>query len=77
MMDKSENKKKLMWTVINIASLILLGLTLQIGGAYIVNAAVNCIEDAAASGSASALAESAKQYGSFMETIRSIEPRQF
>lgn len=71
MMDKSENKKRLMWTVINIASLILLGLTLQIGGAYIVNAAVNCME-----GSAGATGAAADQYSKYMDAIRNLESRQ-
>ena len=71
MMDKSENKKKLMWTVINIASLILLGLTLQIGGAYIVNAAVNCME-----GGAGATGAAADQYSKYMDAIRNLESRQ-
>ncbi|MCR5591401.1 MAG: CPBP family intramembrane metalloprotease [Lachnospiraceae bacterium] len=74
---KIDAYRKYIWLAVNIISVAFLGLLLQIGGAYIVNAAVNCIEDAASSGQAGALAESARQYGSFMESIRSIEPRQF
>ena len=70
-MDKNLSKKRLMWNVINVISLILLGLSLQIGGAYIVNAAVNCMEQ-----SQGAVGEAAGQYKSYMDAIRSIEPRQ-
>ncbi len=60
-----------MWNVINIASLVILGLSLQIGGAYIVNAAVNCMENGAG-----AVGEAAGQYIDYMDAIRSLEPRQ-
>ena len=70
-MNNSLSKKRLMWNVINIASLILLGLSLQIGGAYIVNAAVNCMENGAG-----AVGEAAGQYIDYMDAIRSLEPRQ-
>ncbi len=63
----------------NIASLILLGIILQIGGAYIVNAAVEYFaSSAAAQGSADgAAAAAALQYIDYMAYIKSIEPRQF
>lgn len=51
----------------NIASLILLGIVLQIGGAYLVNAAVETLGTAGA----------ASQYRDYMEYIRLIEPKQF
>ena len=56
-----------MKTVLNIASLILLGIILQIGGAYIVNAAVESLNGV----------EAASQYRDYMAYIRSIEPKQF
>ena len=70
-MNNSLSKKRLMWNVINIASLVILGLSLQIGGAYIVNAAVNCMENGAG-----AVGEAAGQYIDYMDAIRSLEPRQ-
>ena len=60
--------------ILNISSLILLGLIMQKGGAYIVNAAVNYLEEAQ---SLSAAADMAKNYSAYMETMRAIEPRQF
>ena len=66
---------KYIWLAANILSVAVLGLILQIGGAYIVNAAIGCIE--ASSGAPSALSESAGQYSAYMDSIRSIEPRQF
>ena len=60
------------WMIVNIASLILLGVVLQIGGAYIVNAAVECL-----AGSSSGAADAAQEYRDYMQYIRSIEPRQF
>ena len=70
-MDNDGSKKRLMWDIINITSLILLGLALQIGGAYMVNAAVNCMEGAAGSAG-----KAAEQYITYMEAIRDLEPRQ-
>ncbi len=68
------SKHRVMVTV-NIFSLIMLGLVLQIGGAYLVNAAVNLLGGGSFSGSAAA--EIAEQYGRYMDRIRNIEPRQF
>ena len=59
---------------LNIVSIILLGLVLQIGGAYLVNAAVNIMGEM---DEASYVASAALQYSNFMEYIRTIEPRQF
>ncbi len=56
---------------INILSLILLGLIMQIGGAYLVNAAVAILEDGAG-----AAATAAGEYSDYMNYIRSFEPRQ-
>lgn len=53
----------------NIAALILLGLILQIGGAYLVNAAVTVLDGTNAGAAAT-------EYESFMESIRAMEPRQ-
>lgn len=60
--------------VLNIAAIILLGLVLQIGGAYLVNAAVGIMGEY---DEASAVASAALQYGDFMSYIRTIEPKQF
>ena len=70
-MNRSEQRKRIGWAVVNTASLIILGLTLQIGGAYIVNAAVNCME-----GASGAAGDAADQYIRYMDAIRNIEPRQ-
>lgn len=56
---------------LNIISLLMLGIVLQIGGAYLVNAAVKILGDA---GGAAALA--AGEYSDYMDFIRSMEPRQ-
>ena len=74
MSDGIKTKRTLMF-VLNIASLILLGVILQIGGAYIVNAAVEILGGGAASGGVAT--EAAMDYKDFMDKIRSIEPRQF
>ncbi len=68
-------KYKLM-PVANILSLIVLGLVLQIGGAYLVNAAVDLLGGSAAD-AASAGAKAAVEYSAYMESIRAIEPRKF
>lgn len=68
------DKHKVMIAV-NILSLITLGLVIQIGGAYLVNAAVYLLGEGSLQGSAAASA--AAQYGEYMERIRSIEPRQY
>lgn len=57
--------------IVNIVSLIGLGIVLQIGGAYIVNAAVNIL----GSGT-SAAAQAANEYSNYMSYIQSFEPRQ-
>ena len=63
--------------IINIAALMILGLLLQTGGAYLVNALVHLLEDGgAAAVSGSAANEAANQYSNYMETIRSLGPRQ-
>ncbi len=69
----SESKHRVM-TAVNIASLMALGVILQIGGAYLVNAAVMYFGEAS---STSAVAEAAGQYAQFMDRIRNIEPREF
>ncbi len=66
--------KGALMAALNIFSIILLGLVLQIGGAYLVNAAVNIM---GAMDDASYVASAALQYGDFMEYINTIEPRQF
>ncbi len=70
-MNGSEQRKCIGWAVVNTASLIILGLALQIGGAYIVNAVVNCME-----GTSGAAGEAADQYIRYMDAIRKLEPRQ-
>lgn len=65
--------KRVLMIVINVISLLILGIVLQIGGAYLVNAAVIIFGD----GSATMTSQAAMEYSRFMETIRSIEPRQF
>ena len=68
-------KKRTLMFALNIMSLILLGIVLQIGGAYIVNAAVEILGGGSAS--AGAATEAAMDYRDFMESIRAIEPRRF
>ena len=63
-----KNRHGLM-VAINIAALILFGLILQIGGAYLVNAAVTVLGGTDAGAAAT-------EYESFMETVRAMEPRQ-
>ncbi|MBR4574254.1 MAG: CPBP family intramembrane metalloprotease [Lachnospiraceae bacterium] len=53
--------------IINLAALILLGLAMQIGGAYLVNAAVAIFADTKA----------VADYSSFMGAVASMEPRQY
>ena len=60
-------------TAINIFALIILGLLLQTGGAYLVNAAVQLLEGGAAGSSA---ASAAGQYSDYMSTIRAMESMQ-
>ena len=68
-------------TILNVLALIVLGIILQIGGAYIVNAAVECLAATATvpdnSAAVSASAAAALQYQDYMGYIQSIEPRQF
>ncbi len=62
---------------VNIVALMILGLLLQTGGAYLVNAAVHLLEDGGAAAAAgSAANEAANQYSNYMEAIRSLGPRQ-
>ncbi len=63
--------------VINILSLMALGLVIQIGGAYLVNAAVNLMGDHTLAGAASSGSAIAMEYEKYMNSIRSIEPRQY
>ncbi len=63
--------------VINILSLMALGLVIQIGGAYLVNAAVNLMSDHTLAGAASSGSAIAMEYEKYMNSIRSIEPRQY
>ena len=71
-METNPRVRSALMAVLNILSLILLGLVLQIGGAYLVNAAVNIM----GSSDVSATASAALEYSDFMEYIRTIEPRQ-
>ena len=57
--------------VLNIISLLFLGIVMQIGGAYLVNAAVKILD-----GTGGAAASAAEQYSDYMEYIRSMDPRQ-
>ncbi len=75
MKNLSKMSKHKVMIAVNILSLIALGLVLQIGGAYLVNAAVYLL--GAGSPSGSSAASIAAQYGEYMERIRAIEPRQF
>lgn len=70
-------KRNTLLAVGNITALIILGLLLQTGGAYLVNAAVSLLEDGGAAAAAgSAANEAANQYSNYMAAIRSLEPRQ-
>ena len=71
-METNPRLRRALMAALNILSLILLGLVLQIGGAYLVNAAVNIM----GSSDVSATASAAIEYSDFMEYIRTIEPRQ-
>lgn len=73
-MENNPQVKGALTAALNIVSIILLGLVLQIGGAYLVNAAVNIMGKVDA---ASSVASAALQYNDFMEYIRTIEPKQF
>lgn len=73
-MEKNPKVKGVLTAALNIVSIILLGLVLQIGGAYLVNAAVNIMGEL---DEASSVASAALQYNDFMEYIRTIEPKQF
>ena len=63
------NQKRVLLTTLNVFALLVLGLILQTGGAYLVNAAVKLLGETGGSAAAS-------QYSDYMEAIRSIEPRQ-
>lgn len=71
-MENNPKVKGALTAALNIVSIILLGLVLQIGGAYLVNAAVNIM----GSSDVSATASAAIEYSDFMEYIRTIEPKQ-
>ncbi|MCR5673772.1 MAG: hypothetical protein K6F87_08685, partial [Lachnospiraceae bacterium] len=71
MSELTDKKRKLMF-ILNFISLIILGLVLQIGGAYIVNAAVEILGEGT-----SGATQAASDYKNFMDAIRQIEPRQF
>ncbi len=73
-MINNPKSKGVLVSTLNIVSIILLGLVLQIGGAYLVNAAVNIMGEADA---ASSVASAALQYNDFMAYINTIEPKQF
>ncbi len=73
-METRTKHRRALITALNIFSIILLGLVLQIGGAYLVNAAVNIM---GAYDEASYAASAALQYSDFMSYIRTIEPKQF
>lgn len=60
-------------TALNIFALIILGLLLQTGGAYLVNSAVQLMEGGTVGSSA---ASAAGQYSDYMSTIRAMEPMQ-
>ncbi|MCR5686463.1 MAG: CPBP family intramembrane metalloprotease [Lachnospiraceae bacterium] len=76
MNPKNTRREKYIWSAVNIASLVLLGLMLQTGGAYLVNASVGYLQGLAGEGAQSALTDAAVSYGSFMESIRSLGSRQ-
>lgn len=63
-----ENRERLfnipMWPV-NVASLIILGIVIQIGGAYLVNAAVTCMDGNSV----------ATEYAKYMDAVYSADPR--
>ncbi len=70
-------KKAALMTCLNILVLIILGLLLQLGGAYLVNAAVILMGDGGAvSDAGSAATAAANQYSDYMAMIRAMEPRQ-
>ena len=71
-METNPRLRRALMAALNILSLILLGLVLQIGGAYLVNAAVSIM----GSSDVSATASAAIEYSDFMEYIRTIEPKQ-
>lgn len=71
-MDRRYIAKPAAVFAINIISIILLGIILQTGGAYIVNAAVEIMGGS----SVSAAADAAAKYGEFMERVGTLEPRE-
>lgn len=68
---KDPVKRMRLFGAINIFSLLVLGIVLQIGGAYLVNAAVDIMGNAGG-----AAAAAAGRYNDYMEYITSLEPRQ-
>ena len=66
------NNRRIIWAIVNSFAIIFLGLLMQTGGAYLVNAAVKFMGE----GSAPSAAAAASQYSDYMSTIRSLEPRQ-
>ena len=71
-MTKNEKNRIVIWAVVNTLAIVILGLLMQTGGAYLVNAAVEYLGN----GSASSAAAAAGQYSDYMAAIRSLEPRQ-
>ena len=67
-MTKNEKNRIVIWAVVNTLAIVILGLLMQTGGAYLVNAAVEYLGD----GSASSAAAAAGQYSDYMAAI----PRQ-
>lgn len=70
-MEKRNDIRRYIWTVVNIFAILMLGLLLQTGGAYLVNAAVKLLSEGTSSGAAAA-----SQYSDYMTSIRALEPRQ-
>lgn len=63
--EKKIDRKNRLMGAINITALIALGIVMQIGGAYLVNAAVIFMGDSPAAG----------QYSNYMDVIRSLDTR--
>ncbi|MCR5830593.1 MAG: CPBP family intramembrane metalloprotease [Lachnospiraceae bacterium] len=70
--DKITKHRRIIWAIVNSLAIILLGLLMQTGGAYLVNAAVEFMGN----NSASSASAAASQYRDYMTAIRSFEPRQ-
>ena len=70
------NKKRRLMFAVNIASLLVLGLIMQIGGAYLVNAAVEYFGKGAGAGTPGFFQEAAKKYLAYMAAVREYTPAQ-